>query len=183
MRSVAGVHINVGHILQMLPQFALDNFIAQIYQQPQSTCDLGWKFPPSRCFNKAAAWGWAGGSEPGRTAVTVIAASACSIPPSPSLTPRGRLQSFPRWNCFCHLFAEWWPFLPSGSWELKKESQLHPPATARRKGKTREHWWVGEVCCGETRHGSGLLCASLVALFAGAGCDVATQGCVCSVLG
>lgn len=41
MRSVTGVHINVGHILQMLPQFALASFVAQIYQQPQSSCDLG----------------------------------------------------------------------------------------------------------------------------------------------
>lgn len=41
MQSVAGVHINVGYILQMLPQFVLAHFIAQIYQQPQSSCDLG----------------------------------------------------------------------------------------------------------------------------------------------
>ena len=41
MWSVADVHVNVGHILQMLPQFALAHFIAEIYQQPQSSCDLG----------------------------------------------------------------------------------------------------------------------------------------------
>jgi len=71
MWSVADVHVNVGHILQMLPQFALAHFIAEIYQQPQSSCDLGWEFPPppSRCFNNTAIRGWAGGSELGRTAV------------------------------------------------------------------------------------------------------------------
>lgn len=67
MQTVAGLHINVGHVLQMLPEFALARFIVQIYQQPQSSCDLGREFPPppSRCFNNAAirrlsGWEWTG---------------------------------------------------------------------------------------------------------------------------
>lgn len=82
MQSVDGVRINVGYILLMLPQFVLAPFLAQIYRQPQSICALACKFPPppSRCFNNTAIWCWASGSELGRTAVTVISESACSIP-------------------------------------------------------------------------------------------------------
>lgn len=40
MQSVAGILINGRHILQMRPQFVLAHFIAQIYQQPQSSSDL-----------------------------------------------------------------------------------------------------------------------------------------------